>query len=189
MNINSAIHLTSLVVNSNLPENNFPIYAFIGRSNVGKSSLINSLTNQKELARTSSKPGKTQTINLFLINKKTYFADLPGYGYAKLSKAERKNLQNIIFWFFNNPNLSIKQIFILIDGKIGPTKDDNEFIEFIHSKNLPFSIILTKIDKLKRNQLNQQISNLKNQFWGHNILPYSSFTHEGKKELLNHIII
>ncbi len=188
MNINSATHLTSLVVNSNLPENNLPIYAFIGRSNVGKSTLINSLTNQKELARTSSKPGKTQTINLFLINKKIYFADLPGYGYAKLSKAERKNLQNIIIWFFNHPDLIFKQIFILIDSKIGPTKDDIEFIGFIHSYNLPFSIILTKIDKLKRSQLNQQILNLKNQFLGHNILPYSSFTQEGKKELLTQII-
>ena len=129
-------------------ESDLPEYAFIGRSNVGKSSLINALTNRKSLAKTSSTPGKTQMINYFLINEAWHLVDLPGYGYAKLSKKHRASLKQMI----NNYMIKRSQLvntFVLIDSRHSPQKIDLEFIDYLGQHQVPFSIVFTKTDKNK----------------------------------------
>jgi len=136
-------------------------YAFIGRSNVGKSSLINALLNKKNLAKTSSTPGKTKTINLFLIDKSWNIVDLPGYGYAKRSKTERESwTKSITEYLENRKNLIV--LFVLIDANIPPQKIDIEFINFIGSKNIPFAIVFTKTDKSKMNEIQRNIKGFEN---------------------------
>ncbi|WP_211363050.1 ribosome biogenesis GTP-binding protein YihA/YsxC [Gelidibacter salicanalis] len=130
------------------PKDTLPEYAFIGRSNVGKSSLINMLTNHKNLAKTSGRPGKTQLINHFLINKSWFLVDLPGYGYARVSKSSKKKFQKFITDFFEKRQ-QLVSAFVLIDLRHEPQKIDLEFMEYMGESGIPFSIIFTKADKLK----------------------------------------
>lgn len=142
------------------PKDQIPEYAFIGRSNVGKSSLINMLTNHKKLAKTSGKPGKTQLINHFKINDSWFLVDLPGYGYAKVSKTKRKTFQAFIKNYF----LQREQLvcsFILIDSRHEPQKIDLEFMQFLGENGIPFAIIFTKADKLGSSTLNKNITKYK----------------------------
>ena len=132
-------------------------YAFIGRSNVGKSSLINSVLQQKDLAKTSQTPGKTKLINHFLVNKNWYLVDLPGYGFAKVSKTERVKFESMIFEYLNNRE-NLVCTFVLIDVRHSPQKIDMEFIETLGEMNIPFIMVFTKADKLSKAQLD---SNLK----------------------------
>ena len=149
--------------NSNVakaPKDNIPEYAFIGRSNVGKSSLINMLMERKDLAKTSGKPGKTQLINHFKINKKWFLVDLPGYGYAQVSKKKRTIFQ----YFIENYFRERKQLvctFVLIDSRHDPQKIDLEFMRFLGENQLPFCIVFTKADKLGSSKLNAQITSYK----------------------------
>lgn len=141
---------------SRCPNEQLPEYAFIGRSNVGKSSLINMLTGHSKLAKTSGKPGKTQLINHFKINSNWFLVDLPGYGYAKVSKSVKQTFQSFIKDYF----LQREQLyctFVLIDSRLEPQKIDLEFMEFLGENGIPFSIIFTKSDKLKLSQLNRNI--------------------------------
>ncbi len=138
------------------PKEMLPEYAFIGRSNVGKSSLINMLTGKSKLAKTSGKPGKTQLINHFLINDNWFLVDLPGYGYAQVSKAKRQSFQKFIKDYF----LKRQQLvcsFVLVDVRLEPQKIDLEFMKFLGENNIPFCIVFTKADKLKTSQLNRNI--------------------------------
>lgn len=130
------------------PKDTLPEYAFIGRSNVGKSSLINMLTNHKNLAKTSGRPGKTQLINHFLINKNWFLVDLPGYGYARVSKSSKKKFQKFITDFFEKRQ-QLVSAFVLIDLRHEPQKIDLEFMEYMGESGIPFSIVFTKADKLK----------------------------------------
>jgi len=130
------------------PKDQIPEYAFIGRSNVGKSSLINMLTNHKNLAKTSGRPGKTQLINHFLINKAWFLVDLPGYGYAKVSKTAKRKFQKFITNYFEKRR-QLVSAFILVDIRHEPQKIDLEFMEYLGVSQIPFSIIFTKADKLK----------------------------------------
>lgn len=140
------------------PEPNLPEYAFIGRSNVGKSSLINAMMNHKDLAKTSQTPGKTQLINHFLVNENWYLTDLPGYGYARVSKSLRKDFEKLITnYILNRKNLV--NLFVLVDSRHTPQKIDLEFIEWCGENGIPFSIVFTKADKLKPNAA---ISNVEN---------------------------
>ena len=142
---------TFLVSNTNVekcPKQKFPEYAFIGRSNVGKSSLINMLTNHKGLAKTSGKPGKTQLINHFLINNSWFLVDLPGYGYAQVSKSVKKVFQKFITDYFLKRRQLISA-FVLVDIRHQPQKIDLEFMQWLGENAIPFSIIFTKADKLK----------------------------------------
>jgi GTP-binding protein len=130
------------------PEPNLPEYAFIGRSNVGKSSLINAMMNHKDLAKTSQTPGKTQLINHFLVNENWLLTDLPGFGYARVSKSMRKDFEKIITnYILNRTNLV--NLFVLVDIRLAPQKIDLEFMEWCGESNVPFSIAFTKADKLK----------------------------------------
>ncbi len=156
MKIQSSEFYTSSARVSECPDNNLPEFAFIGRSNVGKSSLINSLCNKKSIAKTSSKPGKTLLINHFIINKSFFIVDLPGYGFAKISKKEKEKIKNIHENYFKNR----KQLFsalLLIDIRLEPQKIDLEFMEYINKLFVPFILIFTKCDKLKKSEAYKRI--------------------------------
>lgn len=140
------------------PKDILPEYAFIGRSNVGKSSLINMITNHKNLAKTSGKPGKTQLINHFLINKNWFLVDLPGYGYAKVSKTTKRKFQKFITDYFEKRKQLISA-FVLIDIRHEPQKIDLEFMEWMGINGIPFAIIFTKADKLKPKAIERQAEN------------------------------
>jgi len=142
------------------PKNNLPEYAFIGRSNVGKSSLINAIVNNKKLAKTSSTPGKTQLINHFIINDQWYLVDLPGYGYAKTSKSQRALFHEMISNYLLNRS-SLIALFVLIDSRHKLQKIDNEFMIFLAENQIPFTIVFTKIDKLGKNIIKKNIENFK----------------------------
>ena len=165
-----------------------PEVALSGRSNVGKSSLINTLLGRKSLARVSSAPGKTITINYYDVDKKLYLVDLPGYGYAKRSKDSQRIWSSLTEDFFvKNPSIdALKLVIQLIDIRTGPTDDDIMMINFLIDNGVKFVVVATKTDKLSKTQLKNAIDNIQNEFFlgtGINILPFSSVTREGKEEL------
>lgn len=191
MKINRAEFVISNTDIKKCPEGKIPEYAFIGRSNVGKSSLINMITDRKALAKTSGKPGKTQLINHFIINDDWYLVDLPGYGYARVSKKDRSNFAKFIYDYLEKrPNLVCT--FVLIDSRLEPQNLDLKFMNWLGEKQLPFVIVFTKIDKLSSNQLNKNLSKYKTEmlkYWQE--LPQtfisSSSSGVGQLELLNFI--
>ncbi len=152
MDINTAEYIGSWQKNADMPHTELPEFAFIGRSNVGKSSLINMLTQRNGLAKTSSTPGKTQSINLFLLNKKIQFVDLPGYGYAKLSKDKREIFGKMIKHYLHE-RVNLYCLFVLIDLRIKPQQIDLDFINECGEHNIPMALIGTKADKLKPAEL------------------------------------
>lgn len=154
--IKEATFLGSWEKQDDMPQKDFPEFAFIGRSNVGKSSLINMLCNKKGLAKTSSTPGKTQTLNLFLINKNMLFCDLPGYGYAKVGKALRQKFSRMIQHYLMK-RVNMVNLFILIDLRLTPQELDIEFINNCGAQNIPFALIGTKSDKLSKVELEKNI--------------------------------
>jgi len=173
------------------PNNQIPEYAFIGRSNVGKSSLINMLTNQKRLAKTSGRPGKTQLINHFLINKEWFLVDLPGYGYARVSKSEKKIFQKFITTYFKERK-QLVSAFVLVDIRHEPQSVDLAFMQWLGEYEIPFSIIFTKADKLRPKAIEKHIQSYKNkllEFWEEmpNYFTTSSTNYLGKEALLNYI--
>lgn len=156
MPIRSASFVMSNTDVGKCPKGNLPEYAFIGRSNVGKSSLINALCNQKQLAKTSSRPGKTQLINHFLINQDWHLVDLPGYGYARVSKSQKKVFQKFITQYFTQRK-QLVSAFILIDIRHQPQPIDREFMKWMGTQQLPFQIVFTKADKISPRVVEQQI--------------------------------
>ena len=158
MKIKSAEFVISNSDVSKCPETKLPEYAFIGRSNVGKSSLINALTNRKDLAKTSGRPGKTQLINHFLINQSWFLVDLPGYGYARVSKSAKKTFQKFITQYFEKREQMLCA-FVLIDSRHKPQAIDMEFMTWLGEHQIPFCIIFTKADKLKPKALERNIQN------------------------------
>ncbi len=173
------------------PKGDLPEYAFIGRSNVGKSSLINMLTGFSKLAMTSAKPGKTALINHFLINEKWYLVDLPGYGYAKRNKGQRLQFQKMIDYYITQRE-QMTNLFILVDARLEPQNIDLEFIHKMGEYGVPFSIVMTKIDKLKKGQLQESIKKYKEKLletW-EDLPPFfltSATTKNGKEEILGYI--
>ena len=191
MNINSAEFVMSNTDHRGCPEPVLPEYAFIGRSNVGKSSLINMLTNRKSLAKTSVKPGKTQLINHFLINKNWYLVDLPGYGYASVSKDQRAVFEKLITGYINN-RTNLMCLFVLIDSRHPMQQIDKEFMEWLGSNEVPFVIVFTKGDKQGKNKLAENIEAYKQKMYeSWEDLPQmfitSSETALGKDEILGFI--
>ena len=156
MEIKTAAFSLSAPMVSMCPNDTKPEYAFIGRSNVGKSSLINMLTNHSKLAKTSSTPGKTLLINHFIINKEWYLVDLPGYGFAKRSKKEVDPLDQMIRGYILQRE-QLANVFVLVDIRLEPQKIDLEFIEWLGVSNIPFSIVFTKADKLSATKANQSV--------------------------------
>jgi len=176
---------------SDMPKATLPEYAFIGRSNVGKSSLINMLTGQKKLAKTSGSPGKTQTVNHFLIQKNWYIVDLPGYGYAKVSKKEREKWQLMIRKYFKGrPNLLYT--FLLIDCRHEPQKADIDFSNFLGELQVPFVLVFTKADKLGASTVQSNIAAFKREMlklWTElpPIFQTSSVNQQGREDMLKFI--
>ncbi|MCK5822593.1 MAG: YihA family ribosome biogenesis GTP-binding protein [Bacteroidales bacterium] len=183
-----------VISNTNIdkcPAPNMPEYAFIGRSNVGKSSLINMLTGRKKLAKISVKPGKTQLINHFIINENWYLVDLPGYGYAKASKTSKEKWQKFINRYIDNRE-NLVCLFVLIDSRLEPQKIDLEFIETLGKKQIPFVLVYTKTDKLNKINLSNNIEIFRNTMlekWEE--LPKEFITSSekvvGKDDILNYI--
>ncbi len=160
MTIKEARFLKSSTGLKGCPRDDLPEYAFIGRSNVGKSSLINMLTNRKKLAKTSSTPGKTQLINHFLINEEWYLVDLPGYGYARMPVTERGKMMKMIReYVLKRQNLVC--LFLLIDARLEMQKTDRQFLEFLGSNRVPFALVFTKTDKITPMQVRQNIDRYK----------------------------
>ena len=152
MQIKNSTFVKSSTKNSECPPDNLPEFAFIGRSNVGKSSLINMLLQRKDIAKTSGTPGKTRLINHFLINEQWHLVDLPGYGYAKVSKSDRTSFMKMIYEYFESrPNMV--NAFVLVDARHAPQKSDIEFMTWLGEHSIPFSVIMTKLDKLSSSEL------------------------------------
>ncbi|MBC3757154.1 YihA family ribosome biogenesis GTP-binding protein [Hyunsoonleella sp. SJ7] len=173
------------------PKSSLPEYAFIGRSNVGKSSLINMLTGRKSLAKTSGKPGKTQLINHFLINKNWHLVDLPGYGYAKVSKRDKKTFQKFITQYFSHRE-QLVTAFVLVDIRHKPQPIDLDFMQWLGENGIPFSIIFTKADKLKPKAIERHVSEYQNamlEFWEEmpNYFVTSSSNGMGKEAVLGYV--
>ena len=191
MNIIKSEFVTSSANISQCPKEELPEFAFIGRSNVGKSSLINMLTDRKALAKVSSKPGKTQLINHFIINESWYLVDLPGYGWAKVAKTEKAKWGVMIHdYLLERQNLV--NLFVLVDSRLEPQKIDIEYINWLGEKQIPFAIVFTKTDKQSKNKTESNIAKyrrfLKN-YWEElpPIFTTSSFKKEGRDEVLNFI--
>lgn len=172
-------------ITSRLPENTRPEVAFAGKSNVGKSSLINGLLNRRSLARTSSQPGKTQTINFYSVNRKLYLVDLPGYGYAKVAQEIREKWGRMIENYLHGSK-QLKAVFLLIDIRHAPSANDQEMYRWIVSQGYEPVIIATKLDKIKRSQVQKQLKILREGLalpFGTPILPFSSVTRQGREEI------
>ena len=190
MIIKSSSYAVSAVREDQYPKDDLPEIALSGRSNVGKSSLINTLLNRKNLARTSSQPGKTQTLNFYLVNDEFYLVDVPGYGYARVSQKKRQEFGEMIQDYLETrPNL--KGLVILIDSRHEPTKDDIAMYNYAQYLNLPTLVVCTKIDKIKRCQVNKVMSRLKKNIdlnYDHvTVLTFSSVTKLHVAELGNWI--
>ena len=173
-------------VTSKLPRNTKPEIAFAGKSNVGKSSLINSLVNRKALARTSSSPGKTQTINYYNVNNDLYFVDLPGYGFAKVSKTEQKKWGVMIENYLNTSE-QLRAVFLLVDIRHKANANDVQMYEWIKQMGFSPIIIATKLDKLKRSQVDKSVKILKESLGvdkDTKLIKFSSKTKQGKEEIL-----
>jgi len=173
------------------PDTGLPEYAFIGRSNVGKSSLINMLTRHKGLAKTSVQPGKTQLINHFLINEQWYIVDLPGYGYARTSKAERARWQKMIYDYLLHRE-TLVNTFVLIDSRLDPQRIDLEFISFLGQNGVPLSLVFTKIDKQNQHDTATHVAAFKRKLgeeWEELPMLFltSSATGYGRNQLLDYI--
>ncbi|WP_420581986.1 ribosome biogenesis GTP-binding protein YihA/YsxC [Reichenbachiella sp.] len=191
MKITSSEFVISNTDYKKCPAPDKPEYAFIGRSNVGKSSLINMLTNKNKLAKTSGKPGKTQLINHFLINKSWYLVDLPGYGWAQVSK-EMKEKWNIMTKNYLGQRENLNNVFILVDSRIPPQKIDIEFINWLGEYQIPFALIFTKADKPNSTKLKSNIATFKKELQKHwEELPPTFVTSSnnkiGQKEILEYI--
>lgn len=185
MIIKSAELETVCGITSRLPENELPEFAFAGKSNVGKSSLINALMNRKSLARTSSQPGKTQTINFYLINQNMYYVDLPGYGYAKVSVEVKAKWGKMIERYLRSSK-ALKCVFLLIDIRHEPSANDRMMYDWIVENGYHPVIIATKLDKIKRSQVSRQLKILKEGLEvkpGTKMIPFSAETRQGRDEI------
>lgn len=172
-------------ITSTLPENSYPEFAFAGKSNVGKSSLINALMNRKSLARTSSQPGKTQTINFYNINDALYYVDLPGYGYAKVAVAVKEKWGKMIERYLKNSKM-LKCVFLLIDIRHEPSANDKIMYDWIVSNGYHPVIIATKLDKLKRSQIQKHVKMVRDGLGVEKdgiVIPFSAETKQGREEI------
>ena len=172
-------------VTSKLPENTLPEVAFAGKSNVGKSSLINALMNRKSLARTSAQPGKTQTINFYNINDAMYLVDLPGYGYAKVAESEKAKWGKMVEKYLK-VSKQLRQVFLLIDIRHDPSANDKTMYDWVVHQGFEPIIIATKLDKIKRSQVQKQIKAIKeglNLLPGTKVIPFSAETKQGRDEI------
>jgi GTP-binding protein len=164
-----------------------PQVTFIGRSNVGKSSLINALTGSKNLVKVSDKPGKTREINFFLINHKHYLVDLPGYGYARVDAEEKEKLKKLIIWYFTASGIHPRWVVLVIDTKVGVTPFDEQMIQILQEQGHPYIVAANKTDKLSKTELAKQISLITVAAHGGEVVACSAITRGGSQDLLRKI--
>ncbi len=185
--IKSATFIKGAVHDTGLPVEKLDEIAFIGRSNVGKSSVINSLTGRNKLARSSSTPGFTAEANFYLINEEFYLVDLPGYGFARGSHSQRDKIARIIEWYFTSENTNTKKVVLIIDANVGPTVDDIHFYNFLNEQKKDIVIIANKFDKLKQNEIFKAIADIEKAFEGKKIIKYSAREKIGIEELFESV--
>lgn len=187
MKINKAEIVISAVSPAQYPKDHYPEIALAGRSNVGKSSFINKLLGRKNLVRTSSKPGKTRTLNFYNINDQFYFVDVPGYGYAKVSKKEREKWGRMMEEYFETRE-QLRAVVLVVDSRHQPTQDDIQMFEYVTYLNIPLLIVATKVDKLTKNKMNKQMNEIKKVFDAAEnvpIIPFSAITGVNKDKIWN----
>jgi GTP-binding protein len=178
MKINSAIFMRGVKGDNEMLDDGVPQVAFIGRSNAGKSSVINTLVNMKDLAHSSSMPGRTRELNIFKINNAVYFVDLPGYGYARANAELFKQINDLVFWYLFNSQHNPKVV-LIIDAEVGMTKSDLGMLEALEEKGREIVVVANKSDKIKKSQYHNQLKKLAEQFPGHKFFPFSSVTKVG----------
>ncbi len=184
----SAEFIKGIIGTDDILTDGTPQVAFIGRSNVGKSSVINSLLQRRNLAKSSSTPGKTQQINFFSVNGEVYFVDLPGYGFAKLSKERREKLRKMILWYFAESGASSKKVVLIVDAKVGLSDFDIEMADFLKSLGLDVIVVANKSDKLNQSKRAKNLKSITNLLMQDNIILYSAKTKEGREELLRELL-
>lgn len=182
MKITSAKFIKGVVGDDDILYNETPQIAFIGRSNAGKSSLLNSITRSKKLAITSKTPGRTKEINVFLVNETHYFMDLPGYGYARAGGDTLEKLSELIYWYLFESEVC-PRVVILIDSVVGPTDDDLGMIKALEETGQDIVVVANKVDKIKKSQYKNRIAELEKLIPGHKLFPYSSKSGRGVDEL------
>ncbi len=178
----------TIYVPEDLPQTPYREVAFVGRSNVGKSSLLNTLANNFKLARVSSEPGKTRSINFYLVNNRFFMVDLPGYGFAKVSFKEQKRWRELIESYLKERN-TLKGVFLLVDSRVGPTEKDRQMKDWLDFFGIPYVIVATKVDKLKSSERQKLKKRIEEGFGDKDlkIIPFSSKTREGRVEVLKEI--
>lgn len=187
MNIKSATFVKGIVEEDELLEDGKPQIAFIGRSNVGKSSVINSLTKQKGLAKTSSFPGRTQQVNLFLINKSFYLVDLPGYGYAKALWAKRAGISQLIDWYLLESPYEQKKVVLIIDANVGLMESDLAMLRSLEERGKEIVVVANKVDRIKPSQYQKQLQKIQETVGSYKVIPYSAEKGIGVRELAREI--
>lgn len=189
MDINSAKFIKGIVGTDPVLADGKLQVAFVGRSNVGKSSMINSLVGSKSLVKSSSTPGRTKEINLFLINERFYFVDLPGYGYAKISAKQAEKMRKMIMWYLEQSKTDIGKAVLIIDAKAGPKKFDIEMKELLESSGHEFVIVANKSDKINQKEKAMLEKKLEEIFPSHEAVFYSSKTGKGREKLLERVLL
>jgi GTP-binding protein len=187
MKVQSATFVKGIRGSDKVAEEGKPMVAFVGRSNVGKSSLINALTNRTDLVKVSGTPGKTLEVNFFLINDNAYFVDLPGYGYARVSPEEKQKLQKLIVWFLTTDEFKASTVVLVVDSKVGLTKFDMEMLEILREQNHHFVIAANKIDKLSNNEAKLQMETIGKESGGAQVVAVSAEKKTGLKDLLQQL--
>lgn len=186
--IKSAQFIKGVVGTDPILKEKLPQIAFVGRSNVGKSSVINALTGTKGLAISSSTPGRTLQLNFFLINESTYFVDLPGYGYSKTSLKQAEKMRKMIMWYVEHNEYKPSRIVLIIDGNVGPKKFDTEMMELLNEHGYDIIVLANKMDKVKASELVKKQRAIESLLDTKNIIYFSSKTKKGKEELLEKVL-
>jgi GTP-binding protein len=183
MKITSAEFVKGIRGTDEILQDGIPNIAFVGRSNVGKSSILNSLVGKKELAKVGIKPGKTTEINFFLINRTRYFVDLPGYGYAASGQKDREKLRKLIIWYFTSGEARPQRVVLILDSSAGLTKFDEQMIAVLKEQGHPYLLVLNKVDKLSQKEISEQIAKIRKSVGDTDIIQTSTKVGRGIDEL------
>lgn len=183
MTIRSAVFVKGIFKDEDILRDGIPQLLFIGRSNVGKSSVINSFTNKKGLAISSSTPGRTTQVNVFFVNKQFYLVDLPGYGYARGSSADRQNIADLVSWYVFMEHPEMRRIVLIVDVEVGLTDTDLHMIKLLNEDEADYIVLANKSDKIKGNELTNSLKKIKEHTGNHIVIPYSAKKSKGLSEL------
>lgn len=187
MNITSAEFVKGILGTDPILGQKYPQIAFVGRSNVGKSSVINSLVMRKDLVKSSSMPGKTKEINFFLINKSLHFVDLPGYGFARMGAKGAEKIRKLILWYLGSGEARVRLTVLIVDSVIKPMDHDREMADILRAENIPFVVVANKIDRLNQTERSHNLRAIESSL-GATVVPYSARTHTGRDVLLEMIM-